>query len=202
MPQSFVSVRSSAIAALILAPLLTLSVAGCDRQSGVTAQPKENPATVEKGYGPKLDRSASGSSLPQAILTDPDGRTLDSATLKGRPVLVNLWATWCAPCKREMPTLDALAQEYEGNLKVLTVSQDLTGAEAVSPYFAKSGFAMLEPWLDPKADFAGHYGQNIALPMTILYDRSGREIWRYSGDRDWTDEASRALLHEGTGLTL
>ena len=76
---------------------------------------------------------------------------------------------------------------------------NLTGAEAVVPYFEEAGFVQLEPWLDPDADFAGAYGVNVGLPLTVLYDAAGRELWRYSGDRDWTDAESRALVEEALG---
>ncbi|WJY17876.1 TlpA disulfide reductase family protein [Alteriqipengyuania flavescens] len=192
------SLSSSAMSALLLAALLAVPMTACDRQSDRGAQPKENSAPAKQGVA-GLDRSAAGSPLPDTVLTDPAGRTLDPGSLEGAPVLVNLWATWCAPCKAEMPTLDALAGEYAGELKVLAVSQDLTGAEAVVPYFEEAGFAKLEPWLDPDADFAGAYGVNVGLPLTVLYDAAGRELWRYSGDRDWTDAESRALVEEALG---
>lgn len=190
---------SSAMSALLLAALLAVPMTACDRQSEGGAQPKEISSPEKDGIAAGLDRRAAGTVISQVVLTDPGGRTLDTVTLEGTPVLVNLWATWCAPCKAEMPTLDALAQEYAGEITVLTVSQDLTGARAVTPYFEEAGFAMLEPWLDPDGALGGHFGDNIALPLTVLYDASGREIWRYFGDRDWTDAASRALVEEALG---
>ena len=78
--------------------------------------------------------------MPAANVTDPQGRVLNLGALQGTPVLINLWATWCAPCVKEMPLLDELASEYEGRLRVLTVSQDMQGAEKVEPFFAANTF--------------------------------------------------------------
>ena len=79
--------------------------------------------------------------MPVLNVSDPSGRNLNLGALQGTPVLVNLWATWCAPCVKEMPLLDTLAADYEGRLRVLTVSQDMQGAEKVEPFFAQADFA-------------------------------------------------------------
>lgn len=121
-----------------------------------------------------------------------DGSELALPALAGRPVLVNLWATWCAPCVTEMPMLDDLAQD---GLRVVTISQDLTGEEAVGPFFAERDFEQLEPWLDPDNTLATHYAGGV-LPMSIYYDGDGREVWRLLGDLDWTGKEAAALLAE------
>ena len=131
--------------------------------------------------------------MPAFRLEDPAGAVLDSATLAGTPVLLNLWATWCAPCVKEMPLLDSLAADYEGRLKVLTVSEDMQGAKAVAPFFAQADFAHLEPWLDPANDLAFAIGGGV-MPTTVLYDAEGREVWRVQGDYDWSGEAARRAI--------
>ena len=128
-------------------------------------------------------------------VTDPEGRTLNLGALQGQPVLLNLWATWCAPCVKEMPLLDALASEYEGRLRVLTVSQDMQGAEKVAPFFAQGGFAMLEPWMDPDNELSFAIGGGV-MPTTVLYDATGQEVWRVQGDYDWSGEEARAAIDE------
>ena len=97
-----------------------------------------------------IDRSFAGQALPAVELTDPAGATLATADLKGTPVLLNLWATWCVPCVTEMPMLDELAGELGDSVRVVTVSQDMNGAEAVGPFFAQRKFAHLPQWLDPE----------------------------------------------------
>lgn len=133
--------------------------------------------------------------MPDFIFSNPDGKRLSLASLKGTPVLLNLWATWCAPCVIEMPKLDQLAGRMRSKLKVLTVSQDMQGAKAVAPFFAERNFAHLEPWLDPESELAFHYG-GVSLPMTILYDAQGREVWRIAGDFDWSGPEAQELVAE------
>lgn len=144
------------------------------------------------------DRSHAGSEMPDFTVGDPAGGKLRLPDLKGTPVLVNLWATWCAPCVTEMPLLDGLAGDMAGKLRVVTVSQDMQGAERVAPFFAEKKFAHLEPWLDPENDLAFHYG-GANLPLSVLYDAKGREVWRIAGDLDWSGEKARALVAEAQG---
>ena len=131
--------------------------------------------------------------MPAANVTDPQGRVLNLGALQGTPVLINLWATWCAPCVKEMPLLDELASEYEGRLRVLTVSQDMQGAEKVEPFFAANTFEWLEPWMDPQNELGFAIGGGM-MPTTVLYDSAGREIWRVQGDYDWSSEEARAAI--------
>jgi thiol-disulfide isomerase/thioredoxin len=185
----------------ILAGLL--AAGGCDRQSGDAAQPAEGgavataePAAATASDAPlngTLDIAHRGSRMPEFTLADPAGRKLRLSETRGTPVLINLWATWCGPCVTEMPMLDALAREQDGRLRVLTISQDLQGAEKVTPFFAARKFARLEPWLDPEAELGLHYGTGI-LPTTILYDARGREVWRMIGGHDWTGPRTAAML--------
>ncbi|MFA9201906.1 MAG: TlpA family protein disulfide reductase [Cypionkella sp.] len=169
-------------------------VGGCDREPPAARQ--EQPAGTLTG---EIDRSQAGTPLPAFTLAHPGGKRLDSAELAGKPVLLNLWATWCAPCVEEMPLLDELADEYRGKLQVIAASQDLQGAEKVSPFFAKAQFARLEPWLDPGNRLPAALGGEGVLPTTVLYDASGREVARIVGGFDWLSPAARALVDEAIG---
>jgi thiol-disulfide isomerase/thioredoxin len=163
---------------------LAVVVAGCDRQSAAPAQPADSAsAAAEAGA---LDRSHKGGELPELVFADP----------AGHPVLINLWATWCAPCVAELPTLDALAVKHDGQLKVLTVSQDSETSGKVSSFFDQRGIKRLEAWLDPENALTDFYRVS-SLPTTILYDARGREVWRFAGPRDWGDADSAKLLAEG-----
>lgn len=167
---------------------------GCDRQSGDTAQPQASqsaaPAETPKGL---LDTSHKGSAMPDFTLADPAGKQLKLADLKGKPVLINLWATWCAPCIKELPQLDALAAK----VRVVIVSQDSGQPEKVAGFLKERGIQKLEPWLDPKNDLSFHYGTGT-LPTTIYYDAQGREVWRYVGERDWSGAETDALLAQAS----
>jgi len=171
-----------------------LLAGGCDRQTAEPAQPAEESA--QKTFNGTLSIENRGAQMPAFALSDPAGKKLTSADLLGRPVLVNLWATWCGPCVLEMPMLDQLASD--GKLRVVTVSEDLQGAEKVVPFFAQRKFAHLEPWLDPENALGDHYATGI-LPTTVLYDAAGREVWRMIGGHDWTGPRTAAMLADTVG---
>ncbi len=187
-----------------LLSVTALGIAGCDRpkegdgqanaavaadsgaESGNAADEPERVGTI--------DRSHKGEAAPTAPFKAPDGKTVTLADFRGKPVLINLWATWCAPCVREMPTLDALAVRAGDKLQVLVVSQDLEGAAKVTPFFEKAKFKALQPYLEPDVALSTGYGVN--LPTTILYDAQGREVWRVSGDMEWDGETAATWIAE------
>ena len=184
---------------------LAVMIGGCDRQSPPAEQAASNAATpapdevtspdevTGNAVAPvagAIDRSHKGEQAPAAAFLDPAGKSVSLADFRGAPVLVNLWATWCGPCVREMPTLDALARS--GAIRVVAVSQDMGGAAKVTPFFKAHGFSTLEPYLDPKLALGTALGAN--LPTTILYDAQGREMWRETGGYDWSGEAAKKLI--------
>ncbi len=170
-------------------------LAGCDRESEETAQP-EGAASGEALTG-KIDRQFAGEPMPAVELTDPEGATLALASLEGKPVLVNLWATWCVPCVTEMPLLDALAGELGDEVTVLTVSEDMQGAEKVVPFFAEKKFANLPQWMDTANALPPALG-GASLPLTVLYDAEGKELWRVAGGFDWGSAEAREMIAEAT----
>jgi thiol-disulfide isomerase/thioredoxin len=175
---------------LLLPALLLLA---CERQAPEAPKAKPAPAPVEKSAG-RLDRSRAGSAAPYVMFEDPAGEPASLQDFRGKPVLLNLWATWCAPCVAEMPTLDGLAASRD-DIEVLAVSQDMGGKDKVDSFFAERKFRMLEPYLDP--ELALMTGLKVdTLPTTILYDASGREVWRITGIEDWQSERAAALISE------
>lgn len=179
--------RSSLILALTL-----LLLAGCDRAAEAPAQPVEDSASASAGT---VVRSFVGTAIPALQFTDPEGQTLDLGAQDG-PVLINLWATWCGPCVKEMPQLDALAGELEGEVRVITVSQDIRGAEVVTPFFAKAGLTRLEPWLDPETELSAQFTPEGALPLTVLFDAKGREVLRVVGGYEWDSPEAIAMIRD------
>ena len=174
---------------------IAAGISGCDRQSGADKQPPEAsaPAAPEAESG-AVDRSHKGSQLPSLTFRDAGGREIATAALKGKPLLINLWATWCGPCIAELPALGKLAAA--GNIRVLTVSQDAEGAkDKVAPFLKSHGGEALEPWLDPEGTAATQW-QVSTLPASIYYDAQGREVWRINGGKDWTGAQAAALLAE------
>lgn len=138
----------------------------------------------------KLDRSHKGEAAPALAFEDPAGKPVRLAAFTGKPVLVNLWATWCGPCVAELPTLDRLAQS--GKVRVVAVSQDMDPAK-VAPFLAAKKVA-LDAYRDPKLGLSVAYGAN--LPTTILYDAAGRELWRVNGGFEWDGPEAAKLIAE------
>ncbi|WP_368389677.1 TlpA family protein disulfide reductase [Sphingomonas pokkalii] len=141
-----------------------------------------------------VDRSQKGETAPTIPFTDAAGKKTTLAAFKGKPVLLNLWATWCVPCIKEMPTLDTLAGRMGDRLVILPLSQDLKGMEVVGPFFQKNGYKQLKPYLDTDTAFSVQLGAN--LPTTILYDSAGKEVWRVAGEFDWAGDKASALIAE------
>lgn len=194
MPDPVPVSRSLTYAVLSVALFGAGALAGCDRQGSAPAQQEASaPAKPQAGV---VDRSQRGKPLPAFTLSDPQGQTLALAQQTGRPLLINLWATWCAPCVAELPTLEKLAQA--GKVRVLTVSQDMSDPAKVTQFLAERGGPSLEPWLDPANDLSFHYGTGT-LPTTIYYDAQGREVWRFVGEQDWSGEEAAKLLAEAAG---
>lgn len=177
-----------------------LALAGCDRHTNAPAQPDSAASNAAPASADNTapdtsqpDKSHRGSELPALTVRDAKGRTLTLASLKGKPVLINLWATWCGPCVKELPTLDALAVQRAGSLAVVTVSQDSGAADKVATELAAHSSGHLPLWLDPDNALALHYNTGT-LPTSVLYDAQGREVWRLSGGHDWTDPQTAAWL--------
>jgi thiol-disulfide isomerase/thioredoxin len=181
---------------LTLLLLLALPLLGCEREAAKAPEPQraEAPKAPGEQASGRLDRSRAGSTAPYVVFQDPAGEPASLQNFRGRPVLLNLWATWCAPCVAEMPTLDALAASRD-DVEVLAVSQDMGGAAKVDAFFAERKFRMLEPYLDPELTLMT--GLKVdTLPTTILYDATGREVWRMTGMEDWEGERAAALIAE------
>jgi thiol-disulfide isomerase/thioredoxin len=170
---------------------------GCDKQTPEPVQPDADPSQLPKSekLSGVLDRSHKGEAMPEMTLKDASGKTLALSSLRGKPTLVNLWATWCAPCVVELPTLDRLVDIREGKLRVLTVSQDMSGTEKIAAFIKERGGDNLEPWLDPKGDLGAKY-QVQTLPTSVLYNSEGREVWRFTGGKIWTNAEALGLVAE------
>ncbi|MEP2101263.1 MAG: TlpA family protein disulfide reductase [Parasphingorhabdus sp.] len=183
------------------AMLVGCGVQSGDKQSDEAEQVNDGAQegeTIESDSGlvGRLDISQRGSAMVDTPFKDPEGKTVSLSDFVGKPVLVNIWATWCAPCIVEMPMLDELAAREKGRMKVLVVSQDIQGAEKVDPFFAKADFNELEAYTDQENGLSFGFGSGL-MPTTVLYDAQGKEVWRVIGAMDW-DGARAAMLMEET----
>ena len=174
----------------LAAALIGLGLLG---SCGEQKTPTEN-AAEQSGPTKGVERDKAGQAIPGIELKDSDDEVASLADAKGKPLLVNIWATWCAPCVKELPTLQALAAE-PGAPRVIAVSQDVAPRGSIDAFLDKNKLGELEVWHDPKMELSGALNAQV-LPTTILYDASGKEVWRYVGDLDWTGEEARKLLAE------
>jgi peroxiredoxin len=131
--------------------------------------------------------------VPDFVLLDVESNIRHLATLRGRVVLLNFWATWCLPCQVEMPSLNALYQEYKDQgLEILSLSSDTPGGQSVLPFLTqyRVGFPVL---LDASGEVTRLYGVT-SLPTTYLLDREGRLVSVAVGGRDWTQDEAQQLI--------
>jgi thiol-disulfide isomerase/thioredoxin len=187
----------------IVIGIAALALLACHKPAPQPAN-EAAPAAAEVGPQKGVDRSHQGSAAPEASFNSPDGKPMTLAKFKGVPVLVNLWATWCAPCVKELPTLDKLAAAHraDGQLGVVAVSEDSGPQASVDAFLKKLKISDLAAYHDPKSALSGAFGPDTVLPTTILYDGNGKEIWRYVGDLDWTSaEAAKLLAEAGAPST-
>jgi thiol-disulfide isomerase/thioredoxin len=188
------------IAPVTLAFSLTVSAAlgGCHKQAAPEPQVTEAQPPVQAAPAAGPDTTQAGKPIPTAEITNGDGQPAKLSDLKGKPLLVNLWATWCVPCIKELPTLDALAARDAGKLQVVLVNEDLEGARVVTPFLQKHPLKSVKPWMDT-ANALMVPLKAASLPTTILYDAKGKEVLRVDRDLDWTGPEAKALLAQVEG---
>ena len=136
----------------------------------------------------KMTIANNTSSAPKTIFFDIGGKELTLSDFNGRLTLVNFWATWCAPCRKEMPSLEVLSNQIGGDtFQVVTIATMRSSEEAVEKFFNDNNIIDLPKFRDPKGYLARASGV-AALPLTILLDRNGNEISRLIGDADWAQD--------------
>jgi len=132
--------------------------------------------------------------VPPIEFEDGEGKALTLAQFRGRVVLVNFWATWCAPCVREMPSLDRLQATLGGkDFVVLDLSLDRQGAAAILPYFEANKLTHLGVYLDPEGK-SFHAWHGSGVPMSFLIGRDGRARGALLGAADWDSPDALALI--------
>ncbi|MCK5932206.1 TlpA family protein disulfide reductase [Jiella pacifica] len=134
-----------------------------------------------------LKAEPSGATRTVADLTfeNSEGNSVSLADFRGQAVLLNIWATWCPPCREEMPSLDRLQAELGGpDFEVVPLSIDRNGLDAVRPFFAEIGIENLDIYLDRPADSMKALNV-LGLPTTLLIDSNGRELQRWAGPKEW-----------------
>lgn len=132
--------------------------------------------------------------LPEVTFSDGKGQPRTLKEWNGRVILVNLWATWCAPCRKEMPALAALQRELGSkDFEVVALAVDRAGTEAIQKFLTTSKSTDLALYIDPTAR-AGTALKAAGMPTTLLIDRQGREIGRLTGAAEWDSADAKRLI--------
>jgi thiol-disulfide isomerase/thioredoxin len=145
-------------------------------------------------------KAAPAADLPQPVpalsFKDATGQPLTLADFRGRVVLLNIWATWCAPCRKEMPDLDRLEAELGApGFLVLALSIDRGGLERVKKFFDETAIQHLAIYLDQQSA-AMSVLAITGVPTTLLIDRDGREVRRWVGPAEWSSPEFRSLIRQ------
>ena len=154
--------------------------------------PQESPAPSRASFDfQPLDQPRE---LPDIGFVDGDGRATSLADFRGRVVLLNLWATWCVPCRREMPALERLQAKLGGaEFIVLPLSIDRGGLPPVKRFYEELGLVALGVFVDQSGTSMGKLA-TTGVPTTLLIDRDGREIGRLLGAAEWDSPEAIALI--------
>jgi thiol-disulfide isomerase/thioredoxin len=196
----FVRSRKGSFATLIV--LGVFAVVGV--QTLYKKEGRESKVVSEKtAQGPNAETGQSLQNFvthpsPKAIasfaLQKADKTPLSLAAYEGELLVVNFWATWCAPCRKEMPQLDALAKRYaDKNVRVIALSVDRGGAKKPEAFLNELGISKLTRAYDPSYKSA-RAAKLIGLPTTLLVSPEGLEIGRLAGEADWDSAPVHALL--------
>ncbi len=169
-------------AALISAAILAITPVYASAASEAAAACLPAPEAL-----PRFELSVDPADVPDQSFLDEGETERTLADWRGRPVVLNFWATWCPPCVKEMPALDALnASLAADGIDVLTVSNDFGGLPAVQKFYMANGIEHLPALTDQRGRLAQAF-KLPGLPTTILIDRSGREVARVVGPAEWDD---------------
>jgi cytochrome c biogenesis protein CcmG, thiol:disulfide interchange protein DsbE len=172
-----------AVAGLAVALAIVVIVGSAGRHGGSSANIDMKPV-------------AAGGMAADFKLQDLQGNTISLSSLRGKVVFLNVWATWCAPCRDEMPSIESLYEEFskDKDFEVVAVSQDTLGRKAVAPYVEKQGlkFTVL---LDPSNQVGEAYNVS-GIPETFIIGRDGRIVAHHVGPFDWSSSEMRDALQE------
>lgn len=134
--------------------------------------------------------------VPHLRFVGGDGKPYTLSDFRGKLVLLNVWATWCVPCRKEMPALDRLQQQLGGtDFQVVALSIDSGGAVAVRRFYEEIGVHALAIFVDSNMEATGKL-RTLGIPTTLLLDREGRERWRKTGPAEWDSPEFVAALRE------
>ena len=165
--------------------------------SAIWAEGRESASNLEdlrSGDMRKLVVHAAPKLASDVEITWADGREAVLEDFVGRVVVANFWATWCAPCRKEMPSLSELQTQFDkSDMIVLAIAVGRNPIRSVERFLDEIEVRNLAVLYDPKQSFSASMGV-LGLPTTILLDRSGKEVARLTGDADWRSESALSIV--------
>lgn len=171
---------------IVLAVLYTLALIGATPAAADRAAAE----AARAGDMRKLVIHAEPRAFPEAALVTLDDSPRSLAEWRGQWVVVNFWATWCAPCRHEMPSLDALAGSGQ---PVVTIATGRNPVPSIQRFWEETGITHLPALRDPGSALARQIGV-IGLPVTVILNPEGQEVARLTGDADWSTPDAKAVL--------
>jgi thiol-disulfide isomerase/thioredoxin len=160
-------------------------------------------ASLAKGEVAALSPASKPLAMPNLAFVDAQAKTRRLAEWRGRTVLLNLWATWCVPCRKEMPALDTLQQKLGGpKFEVIALNIDTRDPHKPKTWLREVGITTLVYYADPKAKAFQDLkvvGRAVGLPTTILIDEAGCEIGYLAGPAEWASEDAVKLVQAAMG---
>jgi thiol-disulfide isomerase/thioredoxin len=149
-------------------------------------------AALRDGDMKKLALHEAPVEVPEAVLLDAEDGEHSLADYRGKWVVLNFWATWCAPCRREMPSLERLQTAMPG-IAVVPVATGRNAVPGIKRFFEEAGVKTLPILRDPKSELARGMGV-MGLPVTVILNPEGQEVGRLIGDAEWDTDSAKAVL--------
>jgi thiol-disulfide isomerase/thioredoxin len=161
---------------------------------GANAASAADLAALKLGDMKKLVLTEPPVPAPDVVFLDESGAERRLSDWQGKVVLVNFWATWCAPCRAEMPALDRLQAELGGDaFEVLTIATGRNTPTAIDKFFAEAGVTLLPRHKDERQQLARSLGV-VGLPVTVIFDTEGQEVARLIGEAEWDAPEAKDLI--------
>ncbi len=161
----------------------------------ITPEVRANLLEMREGNMRKLKIQTEPQAAVLTTFTNPAGEVLSLADSNGKIRVLNFWATWCFPCREEMPTLDALQKQLGGDdFEVLTVATGFNDLGGIERFLEQAEVTALPILLDPDSSLGAEFGA-IGLPLTVILNRDGQELARLTGGAEWDSESALNILN-------